>query len=165
MKRWKDIPGYEGIYKISDHGDILNIITGKLRTLKPRKNGYIYVDLYKNGIVSWKRVHRLVAICFVDNPNNYDIVMHLDNDKTNNIYTNLRWGTVSDNTKQAYDDGLLYDVTKTYVVYKNSSEITCIGLKEVMELLGYSKSSVCDYIKSGKNIKKGKYKDYKIRIE
>jgi len=54
-----------------------------------------------------KRVHRLVAEAFIPNPNNYPIVMHLDNCKTHNNVNNLKWGTIQENTLQAYEDGLL----------------------------------------------------------
>ena len=70
--------------------------------------GYKYCGInYNNGKHISKRVHRLVAETFLPNPNNYPIVMHKDNNKKNNNVDNLQWGTVSQNTKQAYDDGLL----------------------------------------------------------
>ncbi|MGL5329596.1 MAG: NUMOD4 domain-containing protein, partial [Peptostreptococcaceae bacterium] len=43
--KWKDIPGYEDIYKISEYGDVLSVKLNKKRSLRPKKNGYIYVDL------------------------------------------------------------------------------------------------------------------------
>lgn len=52
-------------------------------------------------------VHRLVAKTFIPNPHNYPIVMHLDNNKTNNRVSNLKWGTYSQNTLQAYNQGRL----------------------------------------------------------
>jgi len=70
--------------------------------------GYKYCGIrYKNGKVISKRVHRLVAEAFIPNPNNYPIVMHKDNNKKNNHISNLKWGTVSNNTQQAVDDKLL----------------------------------------------------------
>ena len=102
---WKYVVGYEDFYKISEFGDILNVKTNKIRKTRPNtKHGYIDIDLYKNGKCRWKRVHRLVAEAFVPNPDNLPIVMHLDNNKQNNHYTNLKWGTISKNTKQAFDD-------------------------------------------------------------
>ena len=160
--RWCDIPGYEGLYKISDHGDILNVKTNKIRKLKPSKNGYVNVDLYKNTEVSWKRVHRLVAMCFVDNPNNYDIVMHLDNNKSNNVYTNLKWGTISENTKQAFEDGLI-STSKTFYLYNEYLIITCDGLNEVCSLTGYSKSTISTYLNTGEELRRGKYEGFKVK--
>ena len=114
MEAWKDVVGYEGLYKISSNGEIYSLISGKERKLKISKsNGYVLVDLYKDGIGKWYRVHRLVAEAFIPNPNNLPIVMHLDNNKQNNHYTNLKWGTISENTQQAFDDELI-DVFDTY---------------------------------------------------
>ena len=162
MDNWKDIPGYEGIYKINEYGYIMNISTGNIRNLKPRKNGYVYVDLYKDGEVSWKRVHRIVALCFVPNPNNYNVVMHLDNDKSNNYYQNLKWGTVSENTQQAYDDGLL-DTRDSYELYNDFICIECKGISSVKQKTGYGKTSITNYINSNEKLRKGEYKGFRIR--
>lgn len=74
-------------------------------------HGYKYcgIKYYKNGknINISKRVHRLVAEAFIPNPNNFPIVMHIDNNKKNNNVENLKWGTISENTQQAVNDGLL----------------------------------------------------------
>lgn len=74
-------------------------------------HGYyrIRVTDIDTGSRKYLRVHRLVAEAFIPNPEGYDIVMHLDNDKSNNSASNLKWGTVSENTQQAYDDGLIKD--------------------------------------------------------
>ena len=65
--------------------------------------GYWYCGItYPEG-QRQRRVHILVAEAYVPNPNNLPIVMHLDNNKANKHYTNLQWGTISENTKDAYD--------------------------------------------------------------
>lgn len=68
--------------------------------------GILYVVDGKHKMVS-KRVHRLVAEAFIPNPNNYNIVGHRNNIKSDNRVENLYWTTVSENTKKAFDDGLL----------------------------------------------------------
>lgn len=66
--------------------------------------GYWYSGItYPEGNKQ-RRVHILVAEAYVPNPNNYPIVMHMDNNPRNKYYTNLKWGTISQNTKAAYDD-------------------------------------------------------------
>ena len=78
------------------------------RNFVNKSNGYVYVSIkHKSGNQVQKRIHRLLAETFIPNPNNYDIVMHIDNNKQNNNITNLKWGNISMNTKQAFDDGLL----------------------------------------------------------
>lgn len=67
--------------------------------------GYWYCGItYPEG-QKQRRVHILVAEAYVPNPNNYPIVMHKDDDKQNKHYTNLEWGTISQNTKDAYRKG------------------------------------------------------------
>ena len=99
---WKDVVGYEGLYKVSNKGNVfsverLNLRGRKIggRILKPRydKDGYVKVALYKNGMVKHKRLHRLVAEAFIPNPNNFPQVNHLDEVKDNNNVNNLEWCT------------------------------------------------------------------------
>lgn len=68
--------------------------------------GYYYVKINYTENPRSRRVHRVVAETFIDNPNELPIVMHKDNNKKNNCVENLKWGTISENTKQAFDDGL-----------------------------------------------------------
>ena len=86
-----DIPNYEGLYQVSNFGNVKNIRTGKL--LKPFKNtyGYLYLNLSKNGTKRKVRVHRLVAQSFIPNPQNLPQVNHKDEIRTNNSVDNLEW--------------------------------------------------------------------------
>lgn len=74
-----------------------------------KNNGYLYSTItYKNKQIQ-RRVHILVAETYLPNPNNYPIVMHKDDDKSNPKLENLKWGTVAENTKDAFDKGLAYN--------------------------------------------------------
>ena len=95
---WKDIEGYEGLYQISNFGNVKSLA-------KPRKNGnntqyiqkekllkqsftstgYKKVELYKNGKRKSFKVHRLVAKAFISNPENKPEVNHIDGNKINNF--------------------------------------------------------------------------------
>ena len=73
--------------------------------------GYLQVNLLmKDGTHKTKRVHRLLAETYIPNPNNYSVVGHWDNNKTHNTLDNLYWTTTQENTKKAYDDGLMIDL-------------------------------------------------------
>ena len=104
---WKDILGYEGLYQVSNFGRVRSldrIVKGcyntiqikKGRILKPRKNiwGYLYVVLSKENRTKAFTIHRLVALHFIDNPNNYPCVNHKDEDKLNNNVDNLEFCSV-----------------------------------------------------------------------
>lgn len=98
MEIFKDIEGYEGLYQVSNMGNVKSLGNGgsnasRERILKPikLKNGYLQVGLYKEGKLKHYIIHRLVAQAFIDNPNNYPQVNHKDEDKTNNKVENLEF--------------------------------------------------------------------------
>ena len=87
---WKDIKGYEGLYQVSNFGNVMTLNykhTGKMGLMKPYKNkqGYLLVKLYKDEKRKNYKVHRLVAESFLPNPNNFPCVNHKDEDKENNF--------------------------------------------------------------------------------
>lgn len=99
---WKDIEGYEGIYKISNYGRVKSlerkdclgrIIKEKILKLREDKDGYLLITLHKNKKVKTFKVHRLVAEAFITNPNNYPIINHKDENPSNNHASNLEWCT------------------------------------------------------------------------
>ena len=90
IEEWKAIPGYEGLYEVSNKGNVRNVRRNTLLRLQ-KNQGYIKVWLYKNGIGTGLRVHRLVAEAFLPNPDNLPEVNHKDEDKTNNNVDNLEW--------------------------------------------------------------------------
>ena len=96
MEIWKDIKGYEGLYLISNLGNIKSLHNYRRgNIIKPKlKKGYYQVGLRKNNIRKWYAVHRLVALTFIPNPNNLPCVNHKDENKLNNNINNLEWCTV-----------------------------------------------------------------------
>lgn len=94
-----DIPGYEGKYKISRNGIVFNAVRHSV--LKQQNyNGYCYVTLYSGKKNSGKlyRVHRLVALTYIPNPDNLPQVNHKDENKQNNSVENLEWCSARYNT-------------------------------------------------------------------
>ena len=90
--KWRDIENYEGIYQISDFGDIYNVKDMKKVSTFFKKDGYECVALTdENGKTKQHRVHRLVASTFLANANSKKSVKHIDGDKKNNNVKNLKW--------------------------------------------------------------------------
>lgn len=103
-EQWKDIEGYEGKYQVSSVGRVRSLNyrgNGEVRVLKLKKGkkGYLRVILCKDREIKTYLVHRLVAEAFVENPDteNKKCVDHIDTDRMNNFYKNLRWCTQREN--------------------------------------------------------------------
>ena len=119
MEIWKDIKGYEGLYQVSNLGNVRSLphsteihrngavfkTLKQGQALKPlvRRHGYLGVQLYGRGGHTTKNmrtlsVHRLVAEAFIDNPNGYEEVNHINEIKTDNRVDNLEWCTHKQNS-------------------------------------------------------------------
>lgn len=161
---WLDIKGFEGYYQVSNFGNVKSLDRfeyyqredsssiskrfrkGRLLTPKIDRYGYQVVHLRKLGIVNiHTTIHRLVAEAFIDNPEIKPTVNHKDCNKINNNVENLEWATHSENTKHAFDNGLL-KVTpvnsfgEKNVAFKMYPEV----ISEMFRLLdsGFSKKQV-----------------------
>lgn len=108
MEIWKDIKGFEGKYQVSNLGNVRSLRFrnqnfSKDLTQKINNKGYKVVNLTDNSKNKPALVHRLVAMAFVDNPNNYPIVNHKDENPQNNHVDNLEWCTYSYNRIYSMD--------------------------------------------------------------
>ncbi len=101
---WKDIPGYEGEYQISNRGRLKSFMRNKLgeiRSVKNRHGLYQTIPLCVCQKKKTVRIHRLVAEAFIPNPENKPTVNHKDLDKQNNYASNLEWATYKENINHA----------------------------------------------------------------
>ena len=112
---WKDIPGYEGRYQVSNLGRVKSLdrvvhhskygqmnIKGKIKQFGSSTGGYKICGLSKNGVTSTFKVHKIVAMTFLGhNPNGHnEVVDHIDNDNQNNRLNNLQIITSRENSSK-----------------------------------------------------------------
>ena len=147
---WKDVVGAEGLYIVSNFGNVRRVrhekITklGNIRVFKEKEikqnihKGYMLVALQIKGVTPL--VHRLVAMAFIPNPENKKTVNHIDADKTNNHISNLEWSTHTEQMQHAVANNLLEvrgapKFTKEYkkeiYEYAKSNDVTIIELSRI----------------------------------
>ena len=139
MEHWKDVPGYEGVYQVSDTGRVKsleridrinhvhpeNILKNKVEKL-----GYQRVHLSKNGNAEYLAVHRLVAQAFVHKENGCDIVNHLDNNPSNNEASNLEWTTYKGNMQHAAAQGRMHYKPENLKRAQESKKIPVVAISK-----------------------------------
>lgn len=120
MEVWKSVPGYEGLYEVSNLGRVRSLDHivknrysqalrhGRILAQAEDRAGYLQVHLSKKNVVATLKVHRLVALAFIgDPPHATAHVNHLDFSKDNNVMENLVWCTPKQNHRHAVDGGRL----------------------------------------------------------
>jgi hypothetical protein len=119
MEIWKDIQGYEGLYQVSNIGNVRSLnysfkrkngriinIVGKVLKPSTQTKGYKFLSLCMNGNKKYFLLHRLVAKAFIPNLFNKPEVNHINGIKSDNSAGNLEWVTCLENMKHSYDIGL-----------------------------------------------------------
>jgi uncharacterized protein YehS (DUF1456 family) len=159
---WKNVAGYEGLYQVSNLGNVKSLSyrhTNKPKILKKIKMsiGYECVFLAKDKVKKMFYIHRLVANAFIKNINNLPTINHIDGVKTNNILSNLEWMSFTDNNKHAYLNGLIIQkkgeehhkskLKNLDVMFIFNSKLS---LRVLAKKYNVSKTSIHD-IKNGKN--------------
>lgn len=135
-EEWRAIKGYEGLYEVSNFGNVRSLarkvyrrfswVMLKGKTLKPANiKGYRKVVLCKNGKSKLCAIHRLVAEAFIPNPSNLPQVNHKDENKANNTVSNLEWCTHSYNMN--------YGTILDKKISKQGYKIRCVETGEVFQ--------------------------------
>lgn len=172
---WKDVPGYEGLYKVSTFGNIFSVprnniyfdrkrkinierkVGGKLVEKRIEKTGYVSVALYKEGERKIFKIHQLVAMAFIKNPFGYKYVNHIDENKSNNHVENLEWIDFKQNVdySQAKIIARVSETGKIEKVYNSINDV-----KED----GYQPSTIVHILNNTRKLKTHKGKRW-IEIE
>jgi hypothetical protein len=107
---WKDVVSYEEYFRVSNFGNVYSKRTNKILTQTVGKTGYYQIATRvggRKGKCFCFKVHRLVAMAFIDNKQGKPFVNHIDGDKLNNCVDNLEWCTVLENNRHAIRIGLV----------------------------------------------------------
>ena len=159
MEEWRDIKGYKGLYQISNIGNVKSLNynhTGKEGIMKPQDNGdgYLFVQLCKDGKVKNCRINRLVAQAFIPNPDSLPEVNHKDENPKNNNVENLEWCSRQYNVD--------YSLSKAVIgIGKVSGLILEFpSTREAERQTGISKGNICDCLKGRQKSAGGYYWHY-----
>ncbi len=143
---WKGVEGYPD-YEVSNKGNVRNINTNRVLKRRLSAQGYDRVRLYKNKVGKNEFVHRLVAIAFIPNPNNYPLVNHKDETTLNNSVENLEWCTYQynnsygdagkkkgiANSKKVYQMNENGDIVRMFGSLREASETEMINITHISE--------------------------------
>lgn len=147
---WKDIEGYEGLYQVSNLGRVHSLYKNLILKGSEDSWGYLQVKLYKNGIKSNKKMHRLVAQAFIPNPENKPEVNHIDEDKTNNKLSNLEWSTAKENSNHGTRTERMAKTRSIPILatnLKTGESKEYYSTKECARQLGLDKSNIAKVLK------------------
>ena len=117
---WKKFiyEGQETDYSVSTEGEVRKDTTNYILSQSSQQD-YKFVGLIINGKQKRMRVHRMVALTFIDNPDNKPYVNHINGNRSDNNVENLEWVTPSENTQHAVDTGLFKSSRARAVVQYN----------------------------------------------
>lgn len=124
----KDIKNYEGIYAITENGEVWSYKSKKFLKPKTKASGYLEVTLCKEGIKKSHLVHRLVAEAYIPNPEGLPQVSHIDESRDNNNVNNLCWASAAINCNMPLH---LERKSKSQMNNATSKKVLCVELDTI----------------------------------
>ena len=167
-EEWRDIPGYEGDYEVSNTGLVRSVAgkttvsnykgkarvrTWEQRILKEKNPGGrdVRVSLWKDGKEKSFLVHQLVAKAFIPNPEGHSVINHIDGNPRNNNVSNLEWCDHRHNNNHAFDNGLMTTNKVTALVNKETGERHEFrSLAKASQFLGRNDGYLSGVLKKGR---------------
>jgi hypothetical protein len=178
---WKSVSGYEGRYEVSSNGKVKSVerykndrgrnikVEEKLLCQQKTRDGYLQVYLSKNGVTKGLRVHRLVALAFIPNPNKKQEVNHINEIKTDNRVCNLEWVTRVENANWGTKQKRFSEKMRNYKKYSkpvigismiDGSEISFPSAQEAKRQ-GFNQGNVNSCCRGERKSHKGYYWKFK----
>ena len=151
-EEWVDIDGYNGLYQISNLGNVYSVIHKKIRKSYKARDGYKYVQLYAGGKMKHYAIHRLLLISFSGKNGENMQVNHKDENKINNTLSNLEWVTPKENNNYGTRTKRVSEKLKKRILVKTQSGIfyPVKSGKDFSEKIGVTKQAIYQVL-SGKN--------------
>lgn len=149
-----DIPGYEGLYAVTSCGKVWSYRSNRFIGVHYNKGGYQIVSLYYRRKQKAFLLHRLVASAYVSNPNGFNEVNHMDENKSNNFARNLEWCDHKYNSN--------YGTRKKRISEIKAKKLICLetgktynSTREAANDFGISRASICNYCNGKYNSRLG----------
>lgn len=151
MEEWKKTEDYPK-YSVSNLGRVRNDKTGKIRILDYNR-GYLQIHLSKNKKMDSVKIHRLVAITFIPNPENKPVVNHINNIRDDNRVENLEWVNQKENLEHTFKQGRVPNGVKHYNAKLNMEQVkeireSNLNQRELSEIYNISKTAICLILKN-----------------
>lgn len=154
-EEWKNIKGYEGLYQVSNFGNVRNQ-SGRILKTNESEHGYLKLELNNNRRKKTIHIHRLVAAAFIENPFHYAEVNHIDEDKHNNCADNLEWVSHLYNVRYGNRPRMVGRYAKVHggnTVYQYDRNNVLVNefrsIREAERITGYCRQIIGKYIDTG----------------
>ena len=161
IEEWRPVVGFEGLYEVSNLGNVKSLCAGRWKSMMMRKpvpdiHGYQTVNLKKDGKYKNVKIHRLVAMAFLDNPDNLPEVNHKDECKSNNRADNLEW--CSRKYNQNYNEHQKIYYKPVIQLSENGEEIARFESIKAASIATGVRPSYISGVLSGRRFKSGGFR-------